>query len=114
MVSSFWTRCNKALQALAIVPALVDGLGFRAEAMREAISVEMFATDLALEQAARGVPFRTAYLAAKRELDAVETPDAAASLAQRVSPGACGNLLLDRIRERLEQQISRAEGDLPP
>jgi argininosuccinate lyase len=102
-----------ALQALAIVPALVDGLGFRAEAMREAISVEMFATDLALEQAARGVPFRTAYLAAKRELDAVETPDAAASLAQRVSPGACGNLLLDRIRERLEQQISRAEGDLP-
>jgi argininosuccinate lyase len=103
-----------ALQALAIVPALVDGLGFRAEAMREAISVEMFATDLALEQAARGVPFRTAYLAAKRELDAVETPDAAASLAQRVSPGACGNLLLDRIRERLEQQISRAEGDLPP
>jgi argininosuccinate lyase len=102
-----------ALQALAIVPALVDGLGFRADAMREAISVEMFATDLALEQAARGVPFRTAYLAAKRELDAVEAPDASASLAQRVSPGACGNLLLDTIRERLEQQISRAEGDSP-
>ena len=44
-------------------------------------------------------------------LDAVEAPDASASLAQRVSPGACGNLLLDAIRERLEQQISRAEGD---
>jgi argininosuccinate lyase len=99
-----------ALQALAIVPALVKGLGFREGQMRKAISVEMFATDLALEQAARGVPFRAAYLEAKRTLDAVQAPDAAASLAQRVSPGACGNLLLDRIRQRLEQEISSIPG----
>jgi len=95
-----------ALQALAIVPALVEGLGFREDAMRDAISVEMYATDLALEQTTRGVPFRTAYLDAKQRLDALPAPDAAASLAQRVSPGACGNLLLDRIRRRLEQEIS--------
>jgi len=95
-----------ALQALAIVPALVEGLGFRAEVMRDAISVGMYATDLALEQTTRGVPFRTAYLDAKQKLDALPAPDAAASLAQRVSPGACGNLLLDRIRQRLEQEIS--------
>jgi len=92
-----------ALQALAIVPALVEGLGFREGAMREAISVEMYATDLALEQAARGVPFRAAYQDAKRKLDAMQAADAAASLAQRVSPGGCGNLLLDRIRGRLER-----------
>jgi len=103
-----------ALQALAIVPALLDGLDFRESTMREAISVDMFATDLALERAARGVPFRTAYLEAKRQLDAIESPDVAASLAQRVSPGACGNLLLERIRERLEQQISRALGEEKP
>jgi len=95
-----------ALQALAIVPALVEGLGFREDAMREAISVEMYATDLALEQTAGGVPFRAAYLDAKQKLDAMQGADAAASLAQRVSPGGCGNLLLDRIRGRLEQEIS--------
>jgi argininosuccinate lyase len=95
-----------SLQALAIVPALVAGLAFRERRMREAISPEMFATDLALEKAARGVPFRTAYLEAKSQLDTGEAPDAAASLAQRVSPGGCGNLLLERIRLRLEQLIS--------
>jgi len=95
-----------SLQSLSIVPGLVRGLGFNERAMRDAISTEMFATDLALEQAARGVPFRTAYLEAKRRLDALEAPDAAASLAQRSSPGACGNLQLDRIRQRLERLMS--------
>jgi len=97
-----------ALQALAIVPNLVDGLGFKEERMKQAISAEMFATDIALERAARGVPFRTAYADAKRELGKLAEPDAAASLAQRVSPGGCGNLLLERIRERLEQELGRA------
>ena len=75
--------------------------------MRGAISVEMFATDLAQEQAARGVPFRAAYREAKRRLDAIENPDAAASLVQRVSPGACGDLQLERIRERLVAECER-------
>jgi argininosuccinate lyase len=95
-----------ALQALAIVPALVDGLGFNEARMRQAISADMFATDIALERAARGVPFRTAYADAKRELGELAEPDAAASLAQRVSPGACGDLLLDRIRERLDKELA--------
>jgi argininosuccinate lyase len=100
-----------SLQALAIVPAMVTGLAFRERTMREAISVEMFATDLALEKAARGVPFRKAYLEAKREVAAVEAPDVAASLAQRVSPGGCGNLLLDSLWQRLEQLIAGAAHD---
>ena len=63
-----------ALQALAIVPALVRGLQFNQQKMRDAISKEMFATDLALEQAVHaGVPFRSAYLAAKRELDQIDS-----------------------------------------
>jgi len=100
-----------SLQALAIVPALVEGLAFRERAMREAISLEMFATDVALENAARGVPFRTAYLEAKSRLDAIEAPDAAVSLSQRLSPGGCGNLLLDRIGERLQRLISESAED---
>jgi argininosuccinate lyase len=93
-----------SLQALAIVPALVRGMAFRPERMRAAISTDMYATDIALQQAAAGVPFREAYLDAKKKLDQLETPDAEASLAQRVSPGACADLRLEQIRERLEQE----------
>ena len=99
---------KSSLRALAIVPALVDGLTFDEDAMRESISVEMYATDLAQEQAARGVPFRQAYADAKQKLDDLEDVDPAASLAQRVSPGACADLQLDRLRQRLEQAQSGA------
>jgi argininosuccinate lyase len=96
-----------ALQALAIVPPLIEGLEFREEKMRQSISPEMFATDIAQAKAAQGVPFRSAYLDAKKKLGEVDAMDVAASLAQRVSPGACGDLQLERIRLRLEQEISR-------
>ena len=75
--------------------------------MREAISPEMFATDWALEQAALGVPFRTAYRDAKLEPGTAQGMKPADSLARRVSPGGCANLMLDRIRQRLEQQLQR-------
>jgi argininosuccinate lyase len=100
-----------ALQSLAIVPALVQGLQFREDRMRAAISPEMFATDRALEQAALGVPFRSAYLDAKQQLGAVRGMNPADSLAQRVSPGGCANLMLDRIRQRLERQLELAGVD---
>lgn len=100
---------ESSLQALSIVPALVEGFEFRPERMRAAISNDMYATDIALERAAAGVPFREAYLAAKRALDEIETPDADQSLAQRVSPGGCADLGLARIRARLEQEQARSE-----
>jgi argininosuccinate lyase len=100
---------KSSLQALAIVPGLIKGLGFNEDAMRAAISTDMFATDIALEQAARGVPFRTAYLEAKKKLDQLDSPDVAASLAKRVSPGACGDLQLDRLRHRLEEELASTE-----
>jgi argininosuccinate lyase len=94
-----------SLQALAIVPGLVKGLEFNQENMLQAISVEIFATDLAQEQAAAGVPFRSAYLEAKHKLDSLEVQDPKTSLSKRISPGACGDLQLDRIRRRLEQEL---------
>jgi argininosuccinate lyase len=99
---------NASLQALAIVPGLISGLDFNEAKMKEAISPEMFATDLALQQAASGVPFRQAYLLAKSQLDKIAAPDIASSLAQRTSPGACGNLQLTLIRQRLEQEVAAA------
>jgi len=95
---------RSALQALAIVPGLVNGLEFKQENMLAAITPEMFATDSALRNAAAGVPFREAYLMAKQQMDETAQPDVQESLARRISPGACGDLQLDRIRLRLEDE----------
>jgi argininosuccinate lyase len=98
-----------ALQALAIVPPLVRGLEFNEDNMKRAISLEMFATDIALAETLKGVPFRAAYLEAKKSLDQAGAPDVASSLVQRVSPGACGDLQLGRIELRLEQKMQEFE-----
>jgi argininosuccinate lyase len=95
---------GSALQALAIVPGLVNGLEFKQENMLEAITAEMFATDIALQNAASGVPFREAYLMAKRQMGEAAPLDVQESLARRISPGACGDLQLERIRRRLEAE----------
>jgi len=96
-----------AVQALSIVPALVNGLSFNEQRMRDAITKDMFATDLAQEEAARGVPFREAYQAVKRQLAELPQGDVEQSLASRVSPGACGALNLEEIRTRLESLIEK-------
>jgi argininosuccinate lyase len=100
---------GSALQALAIVPSLVNGLEFKQENMLEAITPEMFATDIALQNAASGVPFREAYLMAKRQMGETAQLDVQESLARRISPGACGDLQLDRIRRRLEAEYEPGE-----
>ena len=100
---------RSALQALAIVPGLVSGLEFNQERMLEAITPEMFATDIALQNAASGVPFREAYLMAKKRIDEIVQLDVQESLTNRISPGACGNLQLDRIRLRLEAEYAPSD-----
>jgi len=99
-----------AVGALAIVPGLISSLCFETANMHRAISPEMFATDLALEQAAAGVPFREAYRQAKEKIAEHPQRSAELSLAQRISPGACGDLQLDRIRARLEKVAAQ----IPP
>jgi argininosuccinate lyase len=98
-----------SLQALAIVPALLEGIQFNEARMREAISADMYATDIALERAAAGTPFRQAYLEAKKKLDEIEAPDAEESLSRRVSPGACGDLRLGALRARLGSEMKAIE-----
>jgi argininosuccinate lyase len=61
----------------------------------------MYATDLAVDLAKQGMPFRDAYREAADPARWTEG-DPAASLAARVSPGAAGHLRLDALRERLD------------
>jgi argininosuccinate lyase len=70
--------------------------------MRAAIEPAMYATDVAIEQAAAGVPFRDAYrAAADAAASAGEGRTPEASLAARVSPGSGHDLRLGELRDRL-------------
>ncbi len=96
---------QRCVQALQLVPGLVESLEFNFGKMEAAITAEMYATDLAVESAGRGVPFRTAYENTKNQLSEAKGL-ATESLSRRTSPGACGALQLDAIRTRLEAEFS--------
>jgi argininosuccinate lyase len=90
------------LDALALVPALLADLRWNEGALRAAIEPAMHATDLAVEQAIAGVPFRDAYRAAAEAAKSLGDRTPAASIAARTSPGACADLRLDLIAARIE------------
>jgi len=93
---------GRGLAALELLPALLGNLEWREDRLRAAIDSGMYATDVAVEAAIAGVPFREAYKAAAEQTDAAgqgRTPEG--SLAARTSPGAAVDLRLDELRERL-------------
>ena len=92
---------GKGLQALALLPDLLRRMQWKPEAMRGALEPSMYATDLAVDLATQGIPFRDAYRQAADPARWAEG-DPAASLAARVSPGAAGDLRLDTLRTRLD------------
>jgi argininosuccinate lyase len=95
---------SRGLAALALLPDLLARFTWNEGAMHGAIEPVMYATDVAIEQAVAGVPFREAY---RRAAQASATADAGrsaeASLAARVSPGAAADLRLDELRARLDR-----------
>jgi len=90
---------GKGLPALALLPDLLRNLEWRPDRMRAALEPSMYATDLAVDLAKQGVPFRDAYRQAA-DPQRWSEGDPAQSLKQRVSPGAAGDLRLDVLRER--------------
>jgi argininosuccinate lyase len=93
---------HRGMAALELLPDLLARLQWNASAMRSAIEPAMYATDVAIEQAVAGVPFREAYRQAADHVHTSgqdRTPEA--SLAARVSPGAAADLQLSELRARL-------------
>lgn len=90
------------LAALALLPGLLQGMRWNELRLRAAIEPAMYATDLAVELAEQGVPFRDAYRQVANGLDGLSARTPEASIAARVSPGACGALLLERLQARLD------------
>lgn len=90
---------GRGLGALALLPDLLRNLEWRPERMRAALEPSMYATDLAVDLARRGLPFREAYVqAADPARWAAGDPEA--SLAARTSPGAAANLRLELLEAR--------------
>ena len=93
---------RRGLGALALLPDLLARLEWIPGAMRTAIEPSLHATDVAMEQALAGVPFREAYRrAAATAASAGEGRTPEASLAARISPGGAADLRLDELRARL-------------
>src|SRR5690606_36503669 len=98
---------GRGLGALELLPELLRNLEWKPEAMRAALDPSMYATDLAVDLARDGTPFRDAY---RQAADPARwaAGDADASLAARVSPGAAGDLRLGLLRERLQALVEPA------
>lgn len=92
---------GKGLAALTLLPDLLRNLDWNVERVNAALEPSMYATDLAVDLAKQGMPFRDAYRQAADPARWAEG-DPAASLTARVSPGAAGDLRLDVLRERLQ------------
>ncbi len=100
---SIFHGVRHGLMALELVPDLLARMAWNADAMRAAIEPQMYATDVAIEQAVAGVPFREAYRTAAESTQTAgqgRTPET--SLAARVSPGAHADLRLDELRKRMD------------
>ena len=91
---------GKGLQVLALLPDLLNHLAWKPEAMRAALEPSMYATDLAVELAKQGLPFRDAYRQAA-DPSRWAAGDAQASLAARVSPGGAAEPRLHTLYKRL-------------
>lgn len=89
------------IEALSLVPELVRKMDFDRERMAAAITPDLYATDVAVELALQGVPFRTAYRQVADGLGALAARRPEESLAARTSPGATAKPMLDVLRERL-------------
>lgn len=89
-----------SIAAMELVPELIAGLTLDETRMRSAIDRSMHATDEAVRLAASGMPFRDAYRQLAEEgVRGEVSPES--SIRDRVSPGACGALGLNILRDRL-------------
>ena len=92
---------GRGLAALGLLPKLLREFEWVPDRMRAAIEPSMYATDLAVELSARGMPFRDAYREAAKPANWTDR-DPRASLEARVSPGAAGDLQLPVLAARWE------------
>lgn len=91
---------GRGLGALELLPDLLRNLEWKPDAIGAALEPSMYSTDLAVDLAREGLPFREAY---RQAADPARwgQGDPQGSLGARVSPGAAADLRLQLLRDRL-------------
>ncbi len=93
---------GSSLLALELAVRLIDTMRFDRDRMAAAIDPLLHSTDIAIERVVQqGLPFREAYRQPSTDEELGQRA-ADASLHARVSPGACGDLRLDQLKQRLQ------------
>lgn len=92
---------GRGMGALELLPDLLRNLDWNRERIDAALEPSMYATDLAVELAAKGMPFRDAYKQAADPAQWAEG-DPVKSLEARSSTGSGGALGLGILRRRLD------------
>jgi argininosuccinate lyase len=87
---------------LEVMSLLIQGMEVHAPQMRAAFSPAVFATDRALELAAKGMPFRDAYQHIKAHMDELAAMDPGDAVLRKTHWGATAGLDLDAMGKRLE------------
>ena len=91
---------TKSLDTLALFAQVIENTQFKQEKLLDAFEPPMYATDLAVELAAEGVPFREAYRQVNDRVEELKNKSPTDSIKARNSPGGCNNLLLNELKER--------------
>ncbi len=92
---------KRGLDTLALFPQVITNTTFNKTSLKKAIKTPMYATDLAIELSASGMPFRDAYQQVVKRYEELEQRTPEQSLNKRVSPGACADLMLGEMWARL-------------
>ncbi|GAB5537739.1 MAG: argininosuccinate lyase [Rubricoccaceae bacterium] len=87
---------------MTAVASVLPGISWRPDAMRAALSPDLFATAEALRRVEQGTPFRDAYRDVGTHLNALAVPDDASALAAYATPGTPGQVNADALRQRVE------------
>ncbi|MCR9075429.1 MAG: argininosuccinate lyase [bacterium] len=105
---------NTTLEALSHLPRMIQTMTLDTQRMRSAIDAPMLATDKAVQTASTGLPFRDAYAQAAQKINELERTDQSIdeSIHARTSPGACANLMLDQIEQRIRTHSTHPSNQL--
>jgi argininosuccinate lyase len=99
-----------ARESASILGMMMPRLDVHGDALRAAFDSSVFATDVALEAVASGVPFRTAYRSVKDRLEDVECgdPDKAVARFQPGGPADAGLAVLKQRHAQSRSEVRKA------
>jgi argininosuccinate lyase len=90
--------------SLNVCTLVVSGLKVNKDKCVKACVPEIFATDKAIELAAKGMPWRDAYLKVARELDKLKSEDPVKNIKKKTHLGATGNLGLSKSAAKIKAE----------